>query len=475
MKKITIALLLALLSANAFATDDGVASVVNGKPNPSFFPQVKTFLNIDAQSLSPQEIYSRTQAVWEHFGVIADVPNDQLVKLYDGKQSAAEFNRILSILDGKNQFSRFAQMDKDGLKFYFDRDSKSDLDLDAQFAGSSTYLSQAISRLKAAKTNPKELPLKGLKVAIDPGHMSTKEWDKRTGKFVHDKKGNIISEGLINLQTSLVLKTELEKLGAKVFVTRENHNPISTLSLENLNIEEYGKKALKNKSFNAWFLNLLATAPAGEELFKNFSNNADFKNLFAATARNNYFIIGADLQARVDTIEAFDPDISLVIHYDSHDPANDPNGLNSSNYSRVKTYVHGSVDAEEWSGAVERSFALHHMFDSASYDASKLLAEEVVKGLKDGLKLAYDVSGAGSSNQVSPGVFARNLFITKKLHGHAHTYIECLHYNDPSEFKAFLKKDFSLMIDGKTTYYSKRLRDVAYSIRNGVLNFMTKI
>jgi N-acetylmuramoyl-L-alanine amidase len=475
MKIITTLLTLSIFSLSALATDDGVAEYKSGKLNPAFEVKSKVFLNEKALSLSSDEIYEKTQAVWNHFQVSPEEANTDLVSLYDGKQNNYNINRILSLLDGKKQFRRFSIMDSSELKFFFDRESKNDLDVTLQLSNESTFESDAVKRLKAAKNNSKKLPLQGLKIALDPGHMSTKEWDKRTGKYVHDKKGNIISEGLINLQTCLVLKEEFEKLGAIVMVTREDHNPISKISLQNLDVADYGRKYLKNNSLSPWFLNLLATAPVGPALFKNFEASTDFQKLFKETARENYFIKGADLQARVDKIEEFSPDISLIIHYDSHDPADDPNGMNTKKYSRVKTYVHGSVDPEEWSGAKERSYVLHHIMDSTSYDFSKILSEEVVNGLKNGLKLGYDVTGAGSSYQVSPGVFARNLFITKKLYGHAHTYVECLHYNDPTEFKALLKKDFIMKIDGKPTYYSKRLRDVAFSIRNGVLNFMTKI
>lgn len=465
---LTVVILFSLLACfAAWASEDSVPNDIFLKKKLSRFENKSLFLRLKT---TPIEIYQRSQSVLRFFNVPEELSNIELEKIYSGVQSPQELSRILSRMDFNQQFIRFTNSSSDGLTFFNDRDGFQVADAKFNY-GDTDYSTEAIERLQRAKNNPAELPLRGLRIALDPGHMSTKEWEKRTGKFVKDKRGVIISEGLINLQTTMLLKQEFEKLGAEVKLTRDHHESVSELKYEELDLPTYARKALRADLYDEWFLTLVDTYE-NEVLFKKFEQDQNLKNLFSEKARNNYFILGADLDARVDSIEEFDPDITLVIHYDSQDPANNPNGVNSKRYSRVKTYIHGAIDPTEWARKEDRGFLMHKLFDSKSTNASFNLAVAVVNGLKKELKLDYDTGGGGYSKLVAPGVFARNLFITKKLHGHAHTYVECLHYNDPGEFKAMLAKDFPLIIQGQTTHYSKRLKQVVLGIRNGVLNFV---
>lgn len=468
---IVVILFYTLACTSAWASDDSVPGDILSQKIVTELPSssLKTYSKIP---VTPTELYERTQAVLNYFQVPAEASNDDLISLYSGIQPASEIKRIISILDFDKQFIRFTKNGETHLDFFNDRDgySETDVTLDYSAATKPSLMTEAIQHLIQAKKNPADRPLLGLRIALDPGHMSTKAWDLRTGKYVHDKSGRTISEGLINLQTCLLLKAEFEKLGAIVKLTREDHNEISEVSYEALELKPYALRALRQGSLNDWFINLVSTS-SGAELNKKFEQDPNVKNIFSEKARSHYFILGADLDARVESIEEFNPDISLVIHYDSHDPANDPNGVNSKRYSRVKTYVHGKIDPTEWSRKEDRRFIIHKLFDSNSWNASFGLANKVVGGLKKNLGLDFDKGGGGSSVAVAPGVFARNLFITRKLHGHAHAYVECLHYNDPGEFKSMLKKDFPLVIQGQTTYYSKRLKQVVDGIRNGVLDF----
>lgn len=456
-----------MLMTPAFATEDSVVNDPFKKANKAPIPRILP--------ISPVESFQRTQAVFRNFGVAPEESNLDLVAVYDRGQSEADLKRILKILDPLQQFARFTKIDNGLLQVFLDRDGRTQEDARIVLSGDNTtpYLSEAIQNLQVARQNPASLPLQGLKIAIDPGHMSTRAWDKYTGKFVRDRAGNYLSEGLIALQTALLLKADFEAMGATVELTREDHEAVSETPLNDLDIQAFAREALREQSLQAWFLSLVSANPVGPTLYKSFSNSAQFKALFKESARYNYFVLREDLAARVRKFEAFQPDISFAIHYDSQDPANDPNGVNAKNYSKVKTYVHGSISPEEWATNKDRGAFYRHALDAASWNSSFLLANSVVQSLSKTLGLGFDNGGGGTSTMVAPGVFSRNLYVTKLAHGHAHTYIECLHYNDPSEFKSLLRKDHALLINGETTYYSSRVRQVSNAIRDGVVNFVT--
>lgn len=451
--------------SSAFATED---SVVNDpfKSIPKAAPRINP--------ISPVESFVRTQAVLNYFGVPAEASNADLADVFSNQQSAGELGRILRILDPRGQFARFTKIENDTLSVFLDRDGRTQEDAVIALAPSAApAVTDAIQNLVRARQNPADRPLLGLTIAIDPGHMSTREWDRYTGKFVRDRAGNYVSEGLIALQTALLLKQDFEALGAVVKLTRTDHEAVTDVPLRSLDIQAFGREALREQSLQAWFLALVSQNPVGPRLYNAFSNSLQFKALFKESARYNYFVLREDLAARVRAFEEIRPDISFSIHYDSQDPPRDPNGVNSRSYSRVKTYVHGSLSPEEWATNTDRRAYLRHALDTASWDASFNLATKVVGSLSRTLKLGYDQGGGETSAQVAPGVFSRNLYLTKLAHGHAHTYIECLHYNDPTEFRAMLRRDHTLVINGETTYYSSRVRQVADAIRDGVVSFVT--
>ena len=72
-----------------------------------------------------------------------------------------------------------------------------------------------------------EYPLKGLRVALDPGHLgSSMEQAELEGKYVKvrpndNREAIAFWEGNLNLTTAHLVKRELEKMGATVMMTRE--------------------------------------------------------------------------------------------------------------------------------------------------------------------------------------------------------------------------------------------------------------
>ena len=461
----TLAFLMTL--TNAFATEDSVV-------NDPFKIINKSAAQLRALPMTATESYVRTQAVLNYFGVPPETSNNDLASQFANGQTTANLQRILAILDPQAQFARLTKIENGLLSVFLDRDARTVQDASIVLNPTQAqYLSSAVDNLNNARRNPSDRPLMGLKIAIDPGHMSTREWDRYTGKFVRDRAGNYVSEGLIALQTALLVKRDFEAMGAIVKLTREDHEAVTDVPLRSLDIQAYGKEALREQSLQAWFQALVSQNAVGTRLYNSFSANTKFKALFRENARYNYFVLREDLMARVRSFEEFQPDISFSIHYDSQDPPTNPNGVNTRTYSRVKTYVHGSVAADEWATNIDRRAFLRHALDTGSWDASFSLATNVVSSLASTLGLRYDQGGGGNSRLVAPGVFSRNLFLTKSAHGHAHTYIECLHYNDPTEFRAMLRRDYSMVIAGETTYYSSRVRQVADAIRDGVVNFVT--
>jgi N-acetylmuramoyl-L-alanine amidase len=213
----SLLLILILASSLAYASDD---SVVNS-PVDLTRENSRHFKAMNFNELPASEIFVRTKAVLDHFDVPEERSNQDVFDSLQMETSLPDLKKVLGILDPENELFRFIRITGDDMDVFQDRDGYSELDGHYVFShDQSEYISQAIQNLKAAKNNPEDKPLLGLKVAIDPGHMNSGDWESRTGKYVKDKSGRKVSEALINLQTSLDLKEELEKLGATEIVTR---------------------------------------------------------------------------------------------------------------------------------------------------------------------------------------------------------------------------------------------------------------
>jgi N-acetylmuramoyl-L-alanine amidase len=426
---------------------------------------------------SASEIFNRSQAVLSHFGVPTEANPQSLLNGFDSIQSEAGIRAMLPFIDAKAALGAFSQIETSRFTVFQDRVSKEQLDFELKLRPSTVAApaNEVLERIElAARNNPEDHPLAGLKIALDPGHMGGDLWDVRTGKYIRDRAGHKISEGVINLQTALLLERSLEALGANVQVTRKSLGPVTDLSFERLAIHESGLRELRDESLNNWFQRLIASAPAGQILYKAFEKSNDYQRLFSTARRGEYFDT-EDLQARVDAFQAFDPDITLIIHYDVSAPANDPHGLNPGapgSRDSTKVYVPGAFDSTEIATRDDRAQLTMHLADEAAWRGSVRLGHEILASIETRLKLPPDRNSPGIVKSIEPGLFARNLYVLKKHLPAVTAYVECLYYNDKAEFAAFLKANHPMTIDGQSYPYSDRAAQVADALKEGVLSFV---
>jgi len=77
-----------------------------------------------------------------------------------------------------------------------------------------------------AETHPANLPLQGLRIAIDPGHIGG-PWAEMEERSTRYRGSAPVREGDLNLITGRLLKDELTKLGANVFEVRDSTVPVT--------------------------------------------------------------------------------------------------------------------------------------------------------------------------------------------------------------------------------------------------------
>lgn len=306
-------------------------------------------------------------------------------------------------------------------------------------------------------------PLSGLRVTIDPGHMGSRFWNEIDGKYVNFS-GKTVAEGELTLWTAKLLATELERLGAEVTLTRTDLEPVTSYTWDNFDPSER-LADYYYKSLDDWMGKYLALSDA--DLVRQLPNAPEVRKMETVGQRGNLFL-QEDLLARAKIVEAARPDVFIDLHFDSQ-----KTDELQSDRNDVSVYVPGGVRKNETGPRSDRAYALKHLVEVRRWKQSarmaKLLVDAVARNLA--LPTLKDSSRIPSMVKVADGVFARNLFQTKRATSSLVAYFESLHYDHVREFSRLTKLDGVGSYRGKSFRYPTRLTGIAHGIRDGLLSY----
>ncbi|MCU0449896.1 MAG: N-acetylmuramoyl-L-alanine amidase [Bernardetiaceae bacterium] len=277
------------------------------------------------------------------------------------------------------------------------------------------FTAQEIKELKAAGRErtpvPKgaraDRPLQGYRIAIDPGHIAGDiEMAKIEQRFVildlDDGTKISFCEGDLNLGTAQVLKEKLEKLGADVLLTRNRPNT----GARGLTYQSWKKTELPALLRAAQKSGKLTAAQQTHLLTK-----APDAQLYEA------YFLPEDLQARARVINAYQPDLTVIIHYNgSPFPRRPWNKPVSSNYNMVfmpGAFLAGELASSEARFDFLRMLVLGNLEGSAQF--AKLVLQEFTQRLQvPPVPVKNRVFYLNfNSIFVSQGVYARNLGLSR--------------------------------------------------------------
>lgn len=298
------------------------------------------------------------------------------------------------------------------------------------------------SEVKQAIESKKSLV--GMRIAIDPGHFG--------GPFCHVEERYIdippslgresssqFDEGTLSYLTASYLKVLLEKEGAIVFLTRSG-------------IGEGGLPL----SFFDWL----------KENPKFWSPDATLRKLFK-------YYNQADLHARAEKINAFEPDLSIVIHFNSHH-GKDQNSSNSSvtpsNFNMV--FLPGAFMSAELVDR-ENRYEFMRLLVSDDLRKSLRLCQTILSKFTENLCVPVVAAADGARYldnaclKIEEGIYARNLALTRLIHGPV-CYGETLIQNNIDECVNLSRSDF--VISGVTC--SSRIKQVAEAYFEGIKDYI---
>lgn len=307
------------------------------------------------------------------------------------------------------------------------------------------------------------LPLLGIRIALDPGHIageySTARLERKSVQLRKDSLKGILSndtiiEGRLTMLTALELKKKLEARGAVVLLTREKNDHCAF----GKTFDKWWKEDLKRCLDSAFAQGHITAAERTK-----FLKTRDKKLLF-----REYFL-QEDLRERARKINAFDPDLAIIIHYNV-DEKNE-GWLTTTTKNHSMCFVPGAI----FPGALnkkEARFNLLRLLVSDHYPKSVRAAGLICKYFVK--ELGVPAAGSKDAGYLeshclytgTPGVFSRNLALTRLPHCPV-VYGETLYQDNEKEFAALTLKAL------RKEPVPKRIQQVADAYYKGILEFFS--
>ncbi|HLC82661.1 MAG TPA: N-acetylmuramoyl-L-alanine amidase [Bacteroidia bacterium] len=384
-------------------------------------------------------------------------------------------------LDKEKALSGYYSIDKDGIKMYaspiidktnqkaefeisweqvkFLKMTLKDLSADASFK---LYKEGKLVGIRDFIYIPQDASIKGKKIAIDPGHIANDfemgDLEKKHIIIKCDSTNGIkdsieIAEGMLTFATAQLLKEKLEKEGATVFLTRT------------------ADKCAFGKTYQQWKKEDLKKAV--DSLYKIGEIKAWQKDYFISSKakdRDIFRVIFRDLELakRVELINNFNPDYTVVIHYNVDETNLDWEKCSSKNYNMC--FVGGSFMKNDLS-TKEKRFEFLRLLITDDLEKSIEISSSVMKSFESELKVPtatvrdakYLIEGCLPTN--TNGVYCRNLQLTRYIHSPI-VYGETLYQDNINECKLLSAES------DKTK--NKRVQQVADAYFKGILNYLGK-
>jgi N-acetylmuramoyl-L-alanine amidase len=321
------------------------------------------------------------------------------------------------------------------------------------------FFSKINTRNKQKNTTKK---LSGIKIAIDPGHIAgNHEMALIEAKKIKFLKKNypqlkqdslFIAEGILTYATAQILKAQLEKEGAEVFLTRGE------------NLSAFGI------SYNEWLIK--KKKKCIDSLFATGEINLSKKQKLMKMNKKDFFFNffrDIDLTKRAELINQFKPDISVIIHYNVDEKNNNWEKPTSKNYCMA--FIPGAFDSKVLETDLGRvnflrlligdDLILSEKISSLTVNAFKNKLNVPIATKNDAAYLRDNCLQASKQ-----GVFSRNLALCRNVQSPL-VYGESLYQDNLNEFEILSKMDKNYF--GIKT--NERVKQVADAYFEGIMNY----
>lgn len=317
-------------------------------------------------------------------------------------------------------------------------------------------------------------PLKGLKIALDPGHIASdtamgrledkyllfnlQDDSQKSEPTLESEEVVSMAEGMLTWQTANALALLLRKQGAEVFLTRPQAN-----------ITAFGKtyQQWKKYDYKRTLDSLCKINPTDVRLKKLRSGKINKENIIF-----RYVFRDAELRKRAQVINAFNPDLTIFIHYNV-DEKNKP-WVTPTSQNYCMTFVPGSFQQNELSD-FERRFDFLRLLVTQEIENSIIAAGITARHFQTELnvplaKITDATYLLENCIPAGPGVFCRNLSLTRLVQGTI-IYGEALYQDNFKECLRLIEKPNAASENQYPFILNARLTAVVAAYNKAVLEW----
>jgi len=277
---------------------------------------------------------------------------------------------------------------------------------------------------------PKELPalqpdepvLKGLHIALDPGHIGG-AYAKIEERWLSMNPGEQVMEGTLVLQVANLVKTRLEALGASVSLVRSTEAPVTAAKPEDL--RPMARQVLKEAGISM---------PV-----ENYTNPRDEARILSVQWQSEkLFYRVSEIRARAQKVnQELKPDLVLCLHLNA-EPWGEPEKPELVNTNHFHLLINGCYSADELQSEDVRFEMLQRLFGRV-HEQELAMADVVASAMTDATGLPPYTYHTNNARRVSPNptVYARNL-LASRLYQCPVLYFEPYVMNDAMTYRRLL-------------------------------------
>lgn len=296
-------------------------------------------------------------------------------------------------------------------------------------------------------------PLSDLRIALDPGHIGGgyAQMEERRLSFHPENKTEAVVEGDHVLTVAQILKTKLEALGAKVFLVRENSEPVTTQrynDFRDVAVRTLVQKGIPNppEQYNGTMLGMLR------------QNTVQWQSELL-------FYRVAEIHARAKKVaEQLQPDFVVCLHLNADGGGDFFNPQYSPN-NHFHVLINGCYEADELARQDVRFEMLRRLF-LRMHEVELPLAESVAKAMARSTGLPPFVYVTQNARLVSETgyVYARNL-LANRIYDCPVIYLEPYVMNNMEVYQRLLQGPY----EGRTLTNGRLRTSIYYDYANGVV------
>lgn len=402
---------------------------------------------------------------------LAPKPDWSTLNAYQKTITRKEFTRLVNeVYTPDGTFWNFARIDDDKVVIYSDP-SKKEVLFTLQFAPNEA--SQAplpyTYKAKAVSTDPNK-PLKGIKIALDPGHIGG-DWAKLEARWFQLGDDPPVMEAKLNMITCQILADKLKSDGAEVVWAKHGYEPTTDLRPEDLHHEAIAALAQTDKA--------KANSPNYTPSFLfglRQPNQTRQRSASATEARIDYeaallFYRVAEIRARGDRVNKQKPDLTICVHYNADDWG-DPDHPVLTGKSRLVMFINGSYEKSELAYDDYKYDMLRKLLDRTAVAEEKgtaLVGQEMLDTLKFPPEVYPGGYFAHRATDV-PSVYSRDLLANRIYHGPV-IYCEGPYMNAPDSYYRIIAGDYLGTKTIKGQNVPSIYRQYAEAVEQGVLKY----